>query len=92
MSSDSESISRVWDACHRTSPATSYARSMDEELLVRVVRGTPTEHELAALITIVAARSTSMDAISPSFRPSPWTMSARPSTRPSSWRASAMPR
>src|SRR6185369_17148386 len=56
----------------------SYARSMDEEALVRVVRGTPTDGELAALVAIVAARSTSMDATPPRPSVSAWMMSARP--------------
>ncbi|WP_433370586.1 acyl-CoA carboxylase subunit epsilon [Actinoplanes sp. CA-142083] len=65
---------------------------MDAEPLVRVVRGTPTDHELAALAAIFAVRSTSMDAISRPAAPSAWAMSARPSMRPLSWRQSALPR
>jgi hypothetical protein len=92
MSSGSESISRVWDACHRISPQTSYARSMDEEPLVSVVRGTPTDLELAALVTLLAARSTAMNATPP---PPParsyWATSARPSMPAPGWRKSALP-
>ena len=69
----------------------SYARSMDEEPLVSVVRGTPTDRELAALVAVVAARSTSMDAFSPRPAVSAWTMSARPSMGSSSWRRSHLP-
>jgi len=70
----------------------SYARSMDEEALVRVVRGTPTDDELAALVAIVAARSTSMDATPPRPPVSAWMMSARPSLGSPSWRRSGLPR
>jgi acyl-CoA carboxylase epsilon subunit len=91
MSSVSESISRVWDACHRNRPATSYARSMDKEPLVRVVRGTPTELELAALVAVVAAGSTSVDAKPARPATSAWTRAARPSMGPTSWRHSALP-
>jgi hypothetical protein len=60
---------------------------METEPLVRVVRGAPAEIELAALVTVLAARSTKMD--SPAA--SAWSRSARPSTRPASWRQSGMP-
>jgi len=65
---------------------------MDEEPLVSVVRGTPTDGELAALVAIVAARSTSMDAAPPRRPVSAWTMSARPSMVSPSWRRSGLPR
>jgi hypothetical protein len=66
---------------------------MDEEPLVSVVRGTPTDRELAALVTVLAARSTSMDATAAPRPPvSAWLMSARPSTGNSSWRHSGLPR
>nr|WP_203812331.1 acyl-CoA carboxylase subunit epsilon [Actinoplanes tereljensis] len=65
---------------------------MDKEPLVSVVRGTPTDLELAALVTVLAARSTSVNA--PVSRPgvSSWARSARPSPSASSWRDSARPR
>ena len=70
----------------------SYARSMDEEPLVSVVRGVPTDRELAALVAVVAARSTSMD-VAPARPPvSAWMMSARPSMGNSSWQRSGLPR
>jgi len=65
---------------------------MDKEPLVSVVRGTPTDRELAALVAVVAARSTSMDAVSPRPPVSAWMMSARPSMGYSSWRRSGLPR
>jgi hypothetical protein len=65
---------------------------MDVEPLVRVVRGTPTDLELAVLVAVAAARSTSMDAAPPHARTSAWTKSARPSMGASSWRESALPR
>jgi hypothetical protein len=90
MSSGSESISRVWDACHRFSPGASYARSMETEPLVRVVRGRPTDRELAALVAVLIAQSRTVD--EPPRRPGPsaWTMSARPTAGPRSWRASGL--
>ncbi|WP_203786105.1 acyl-CoA carboxylase subunit epsilon [Paractinoplanes rishiriensis] len=65
---------------------------MDKEPLVRVVRGTLTDVELAALVAVVATRSTSVDALPPRPAVSAWARSARPSTRPASWRHSAHPR
>ncbi|HEX5204797.1 acyl-CoA carboxylase epsilon subunit [Paractinoplanes rhizophilus] len=65
---------------------------MDAEPLVSVVRGTPTDQELAALAAIFAIRSTAMDATSRPAARSAWTMSARPSMGPLSWRHSALPR
>ena len=70
----------------------SYARSMDEEPLVSVVRGVPTDLELAALVALVAARSTAVDATPARPAVSAWMMSARPSMGNSSWRRSALPR
>jgi len=65
---------------------------MDTEPLVRVVRGWPTEDELAALVTVVAARSTRVDATPTRPATSAWARSARPSMTPASWRASSLPR
>ncbi|MFF5295829.1 acyl-CoA carboxylase epsilon subunit [Paractinoplanes globisporus] len=62
---------------------------MDEEPLVSVVRGTPTDLELAALVAVLAA---SANAAPPPPATSAWLRSARPSIRPSSWRGSALPR
>jgi hypothetical protein len=64
---------------------------MYEESLVSVVRGTPTDRELAALVAVVAARSISMNAVSPRPPVSAWMMSARPSMGNSSWRRSGLP-
>jgi hypothetical protein len=65
---------------------------MDEEPLVSVVRGTPTDRELAALVAVLAARSTTMDAAAPRPPASAWLLSARPSMGSSSWRHSGLPR
>jgi len=92
MSSDSESISRVWDTCHRIFAATSYARSMDVEPLVSVVRGKPTDLETAALVTVLVAASSAVDAQPPPRKISAWARSARPSIGPRSWKASTQPR
>ncbi|MET0423015.1 MAG: acyl-CoA carboxylase subunit epsilon [Actinoplanes sp.] len=92
MSSHSESISRVWDACHRSPPTASYARSMNEEPLVSVVRGKPTPEELAALVTVLVAAYSTVDADPGSSQQSNWARSARPSMAATSWRTSALPR
>ncbi|XVU24773.1 acyl-CoA carboxylase epsilon subunit [Actinoplanes sp. CA-054009] len=65
---------------------------MDTEPLVSVVRGEPTDLELAALVTVLAAASGAVNGEPPRPTPSAWARSARPSMRPSSWRASAQPR
>ncbi|MEU8815616.1 acyl-CoA carboxylase epsilon subunit [Actinoplanes sp. NPDC048796] len=65
---------------------------MDKEPLVSVVRGEPTDLELAALVTVLAAASGAVDGEPPRITSSEWTRSARPSMRPASWRASALPR
>jgi hypothetical protein len=65
---------------------------MDEEPLVRVVRGTPTAEELAALVTVVAGRAASGSVYADSHPAvSVWSASARPQYRPRSWRASGLP-
>jgi hypothetical protein len=65
---------------------------MKDEPLVRIVRGTPTDLELAVLVALVAAGSANMDVSPPRPAASAWTRSARPSMRPPSWRASGLPR
>ncbi|MEV4344813.1 acyl-CoA carboxylase subunit epsilon [Actinoplanes sp. NPDC049596] len=65
---------------------------MDTEPLVSVVRGEPTDLELAALVTVLVRASSAVDGEQPPPAPSAWAHSARPSMRPSSWRASALPR
>jgi acyl-CoA carboxylase epsilon subunit len=70
-------------------PPLSYALSMDAEPQVRVVRGTPTAEELAALVTVVAARARRSSVYAVSHPPrSEWARGARPVEKPSSWRAS----
>ncbi len=63
------------------------------EPLLRVVRGTPTPEELAALITVLAARPTPPPPAQPT-RPL-WTDHARrlgvPRPGPTTWRASGLP-
>jgi len=65
---------------------------MDKEPLVSVVRGIPTDLELAALVTVIAARSTSADVQAPRPTVSAWARSARPSMSSAGWRQSAQPR
>nr|WP_296063701.1 acyl-CoA carboxylase subunit epsilon [uncultured Actinoplanes sp.] len=65
---------------------------MNTEPLVSVVRGRPTPEELAALVTVVVARSAAVDAQPPRPALSAWARSARPSMTPASWRASGLPR
>jgi hypothetical protein len=73
----------------------------DPDPLLRVVRGTPTAEELAALVGVVVARSrpaaAPQDAVTP-----PWVLMARPGAvdprglpsrpGPGVWRRSALPR
>jgi len=65
---------------------------MDEEPLVRVVRGTPTPEEVAALVGVLLSRFTTANA--KTSRPSmdAWVRSARPYAGPRSWRESGLPR
>ncbi|HEX8347683.1 MAG TPA: acyl-CoA carboxylase subunit epsilon [Actinoplanes sp.] len=75
---------------------------MDDEPLVRVVRGVPTAAELAALVGVVASRFVVTDSRFPRTAPakrSPWTGSARRGAAqvpgpagPGAWRASGLPR
>ena len=65
---------------------------MDEEPLVRVVRGTPTPEEVAALVGVLVSRSMTADAIPSQPSISAWERSARPSIGPASWRESGLPR
>ena len=62
--------------------------SMDEEVLVKMVRGTPTPEEVAALVSVLAARTADADVQAVSS----WMLSGRPSAGPSSWRESGLPR
>ena len=65
--------------------------SMEEEPLVRVVRGIPTVAEVAALVTVLASRSTNADPPFPRPSMSAWVRSARPAAGPGSWRGSGLP-
>ena len=65
---------------------------MDEEPLLRVLRGAPADEELAALVSVVASRSTRTDSRSAQAGVSDWAASGRPEARPSSWRTSGLPR
>jgi hypothetical protein len=64
---------------------------MSEEPVFRVVRGTPTAEEVAALVGVLLTRSTPPPAPSASR----WARSARPFAGirpgPGAWRASALP-
>ncbi|MFC3991913.1 acyl-CoA carboxylase subunit epsilon [Actinoplanes siamensis] len=65
---------------------------MNEEPLVGVVRGSLDDHELAALVAILAVRSTSVNSSPRPQPPSDWIRSARPAAPARSWRTSALPR
>jgi hypothetical protein len=80
----------------------------DPEPVLRVVRGTPTPEELAALVLVFTLRRGPRSgapgpgaSTSGAAGPSPWVLSARPGTAagdlpaargPRAWRASAYPR
>lgn len=94
-------ISLRWDACHRRGRSPSYSLSMDEEPLLRVIRGTPTAEELAALVAGLAtrsraARSNQADRVSTVTTARSWVRSARPGAGVSpgrgAWRAAGLPR
>ena len=61
---------------------------MDEEPLVKVVRGAPAPEDIAALLTVLVARTADAEVQTVSS----WMLSGRPSAGPSSWRASGLPR
>ncbi|AYY14405.1 acyl-CoA carboxylase subunit epsilon [Actinobacteria bacterium YIM 96077] len=71
--------------------------SEETEPLVRVVRGNPTDDELAALTTVIVAKAAATaEARAPQPRPSTWAAywrSVRPQLRPGpgAWRASGLP-
>ncbi|MBO4206503.1 acyl-CoA carboxylase subunit epsilon [Micromonospora echinofusca] len=66
-----------------------------EEPLFRVVRGTPTPEELAALVGAVLVRSRP-STVAPPPALSAWTRSGRPAATPTAgagaWRATGLPR
>jgi hypothetical protein len=68
----------------------------DRSPVARVVHGQPTDEELAALITVLAARRDGGEAAAPALRRSEWANPARSMRRrhhhgPGGWRASAFP-
>ncbi|MFI1991191.1 acyl-CoA carboxylase subunit epsilon [Actinoplanes sp. NPDC020271] len=65
---------------------------MKEEPLVGVVRGSLDDHELAALVAILAVRSTSVNSSSRPQSASDWIRSGRPATGARSWKTSSLPR
>ncbi|GGQ41218.1 acyl-CoA carboxylase subunit epsilon [Couchioplanes azureus] len=65
---------------------------MNEEPLVRVVHGAPTEEELAALVGALIAASTGTDAATSRPSTNPWLRSVRPGAGRGSWRESGLPR
>jgi hypothetical protein len=68
---------------------------MSEQPLVRVVRGTPSAEELAALVGVLLVRAGAGAAGEPLPVPSRWARSARPTAGhragPGAWRGSALP-
>ncbi|MGH3648437.1 MAG: acyl-CoA carboxylase epsilon subunit [Micromonosporaceae bacterium] len=70
---------------------------MSERVVLRVVRGAPTDEELAALTVVVAARAAAGGAEAPATAPSEWRNRAALVRKPlhpgpGAWRASARPR
>jgi hypothetical protein len=71
----------------------------DAEPMLRVVRGTPTDEELAAVTVMLLARAPA-PAAAPAAGPSLWVRAARPGTTGrlpayrghDAWRASGLPR
>jgi hypothetical protein len=67
---------------------------MSEQPLIKVVRGTPSAEELAALVGVLLTRSSGVPAEAEPV-PSRWARSARPATGyrpgPGAWRGSALP-
>ncbi|WP_089291616.1 acyl-CoA carboxylase subunit epsilon [Actinoplanes regularis] len=64
---------------------------MKEEPLVGVVRGSLDDHELAALVAILAVRSTSVNSGATPRGTSDWIRSARPAAGTRSWKSSGLP-
>ncbi|WP_083449233.1 MULTISPECIES: acyl-CoA carboxylase subunit epsilon [Actinoplanes] len=64
---------------------------MNEEPLVSVVRGSLDDHELAALVAILASRSTSVNSGTSQVPAPDWIRSARPGAAPRTWRAAGRP-
>ncbi|MCA2219321.1 acyl-CoA carboxylase subunit epsilon [Jidongwangia harbinensis] len=65
---------------------------MDEEPLVRVLRGAPTAEEVAALLGALASRSINTTEPAPENSRTAWTRSALPTHGATSWRDSGLPR
>ncbi|WP_106316014.1 acyl-CoA carboxylase subunit epsilon [Actinoplanes italicus] len=65
---------------------------MNEEPLVSVVRGRLDDHEVAALVAILASRSTSVNYATPTQPISDWIRSSRPGAGPRNWQTSGLPR
>jgi hypothetical protein len=62
---------------------------------LRIVRGAPTEQEIAALVTVLAAAGAAADDVDPKPPGSQWAAPhrlTRPVVTPSGWWASALPR
>jgi hypothetical protein len=62
-----------------------------EDPLVSVVRGHPTDEELAVVVAVLASRSSKLDEAPPPPSMTAWVRSSRPTVRPASWRASGLP-
>ncbi|WP_083972674.1 acyl-CoA carboxylase subunit epsilon [Actinoplanes awajinensis] len=65
---------------------------MNEEPLLGVVRGSLDDHELAALVAILAVRSNAVNCGTKPQTTSDWIRSGRPAAAPRSWKSSALPR
>ncbi|MDI2130982.1 acyl-CoA carboxylase subunit epsilon [Yinghuangia seranimata] len=65
--------------------------------MIRIVRGEPTPEELAAIVTVIAAKAAGGGAEAPAAAPSEWNAPARRIRRPlrpgaGAWRASGWAR
>jgi hypothetical protein len=62
-----------------------------DDAFFRIVRGTPTAEEVAALVGALLPRLRPAPAAPTRPARSQWRMSALPGARPASWKASALP-
>lgn len=79
------------------SQETSEVTPEERRALFRVVRGTPDDHELAALTAVVAAAASAGGPPPPPRTPDPWShpaavLRAPLHAGPGAWRASGLPR
>jgi hypothetical protein len=84
----------------RTGAGSPTPKAAERDALLRVVKGTPTPEEFAALVAVVSAKLRAAAKDAPSARtrgPSPWAAYWRRAQQPlrpgpNAWRASTLPR